>query len=219
MIGLRSRFLLFFFFLSVATLYAYDDGDFQIWHTEAQEMEINQKWKVAANQEFRWGDDASELYYQHYELGLVYALNKNLDLGLNYRQILERDSKKKFRQENMPNIYGTLKWSLFGFKFDDRNRLEYRNFETKNAIWRYRNKFNVKLPWKFTRFEIQPYLADEIFINFNSTGFNRNRFYSGFGISLTKNLKGEIYYLLQSTDSSGTWIKANVLGSKFKLVF
>ncbi len=211
-----------FFIISLMILnyaYAYDDNDFQVWHTENQEVKLNQSWKATAEQEFRWGDNASDFYYQHYDMGIVYGLNKNFDLGLNYRQVLEKDSKGKFREENRPHINGTVKWELFGFKFDDRNRLEYRNFETKNAAWRYRNKFGAKFPWKFTRLEIQPYLADEIFINFNSTGFSRNRFYAGLGMSFFKNLKGEIYYLLQSTDSSGKWVKANVLGTKFKLIF
>jgi len=199
--------------------HAYDNNDFQVWHTESQELKLNQKWKVTTEEEFRFTDDASNYTYQYYELGFAYALNKNIDLSMNYRQILEKDSKGKFRTENRPHINGTIKWELFGFKFDDRNRLEYRNFETKNAIWTYRNKFNVKLPWKFTRFEIQPYLADEIFVNFNSTGFNRNRFYAGFGMTFFQGLKGEIYYLLQNTDISGKWKKANVLGTKAKLAF
>jgi len=199
--------------------YAYDDNDFQVWHTENQEVKINQKWKATGEQEFRLSDNGGDLYYQHYDLGFVYGLSKNIDLGINYRQVLEKDSKGKFRTENRPHINGTIKWELFDFKFDDRNRFEYRNFETKHAFWAYRNKFGIKTPWKFTKFEIQPYLADEIFINFNSTGFSRNRFYAGLGMSFFKHLKGEIYYLRQNSNSSGNWITANVLGTKLKLIF
>jgi hypothetical protein len=55
-------------------------------------------------------------------------------------------------------------------------------------------------------------------VDLNEGTFNRNRLYSGFGLSLTKNLKGEIYYLLQSTKGS-SWADANVLGTKLKLLF
>ncbi len=204
--------------LLAGRVYAYDDGDFQIWHTENQEFKVNKKSKITLEEEFRWADDASDFYYHHYDAGFVYSLNKYLDLGINYRQVYEK-KKGDFKEENRPHVNATLKYDFYGFKLDDRNRLEYRHFDYQAASWRYRNKLTLKLPWKFTKLEIQPYLADETFLNFQNKAFSRNRFYSGFGMSLTKNLKAEIYYLLQSTRSGINWIGANVLGTKLKLSF
>ncbi|MDD2690135.1 MAG: DUF2490 domain-containing protein [Candidatus Omnitrophica bacterium] len=201
-----------------AKVYAYDDGDFQVWHTENQEVKVNKKSKITFEEEFRWGDDASEFYYHHYDAGLVHSLNKHLDLGINYRQVYEKKSGE-FKVENRPHVNAILKYDLYGFKLDDRNRLEYRHFDYQADSWRYRNKFSVKFPWKFTGLEIQPYLADEIFLDFQNKAFSRNRFYSGITMSFTKNLKGEIYYLLQSSRSKDIWTHANVLGTKLKLVF
>lgn len=198
-------------------VYAYDDGDFQVWNTENQEFKVNKELKITTEEEFRWGNDASDFYYHHYDAGFVYGVNKNLDLGVNYRQVYEKKSGD-FKEENRPYINGTLKFDLSGFKLEDRNRFEYRHFDYQEDSWRYRNKFTLRSPWKFTKLEIQPYLADEIFVDLNERIFNRNRFYSGFGLSLTKNLKAEIYYLLQSTKGS-SWTDANVLGTKLKLVF
>lgn len=198
--------------------YAYDDGDFQVWHTEVQEKKINKDSKITLEEEFRVGDDADDLYYHHYDIGLVYSLNKNWDVGINYRQVYEK-KKGKFREENRPHLNATLKFNLTGFKFEDRNRFEYRHFGYQSDFWQYRNKFTMKLPWKFTKIEIQPYFADEIFLNFNNKTFSRNRFYAGFGMSLTRNLKAEIYHLLQSSRSANTWADANVLGSKVKMSF
>jgi hypothetical protein len=107
-----------------------------------------------------------------------------------------------------------------GFKFEDRSRMEYRHFDYQADSWRYRNKVTVRLPWKLTRMEIQPYLSDEIHIGFGGTNqFNQNRFSPGVGMNLTKNIKAEIYYLLQSAKSSGRWADTNILGTKLKLVF
>jgi len=216
------KFMILGLFIAAGALnaYAYDDGDFQIWNTEVQEFEINKDSRMALEEEFRWGDNASEFYYQHYDLGYAYDMNKGLTLGLGYRQIYEKKSGK-FLMENEPYMYATLKLGLKGFKFDDRNRLEYRHFDYQEDSWRYRNKLTVKGPWKFTKFQIQPYLADEIFLNLNGIDLNRNRFYAGIGFTLLKDLKGEIYYLLQTSKSSGTcvWSDANVLGSKIKLIF
>jgi len=199
-------------------VYAYDDGDFQVWHTDVQEIKINKEFKLAFEEEFRWGDNANDFYYHHYDAAFIYGVNKYFDVGLGYRQIYEK-KKGKFQEENQPNIIAAVKWELLGYKLEDRSRLEYRHFDYQTDSWQYRNKFTMKLPWKFTRIEIQPYLADEVFLNFDGTAFTKNRFFSGLGLNLTKNLKAEIYYLLQSSKSAHKCTDANVLGTKIKWLF
>ncbi len=201
-----------------ASVYAYDDGDFQVWNTENQEFNINKVSKITFEQEFRWGDDASDFYYQHYDAGFLYSANEHLDLGINYRQVYEKKNDK-FREENRPHINAILKYAIAGFKLDDRNRLEYRHFDWQEDFWEYRNKFALKFPWKFTKLAIQPYLADEIFLTLNGIDLTRNRLYGGFGFTIFRNVKGEIYYLLQSSKKSGSWTDANVVGTKIKLAF
>ncbi|MFZ2356787.1 MAG: DUF2490 domain-containing protein [Candidatus Omnitrophota bacterium] len=202
-----------------AKVYAYDDGDFQVWNTDVEEFKVNENSKVTFEEEFRWGNNASEFYYQHYDIGFFHNLKEWLNIGGGYRHVYEL-KKGKFKVTNEPYVTATLLWGLKGFKFDDRSRLEYRHFDYQADSWRYRNKFTAKLPWKFTKFEIQPYLSDEIFIGFGTISeFNQNRFSPGISMNLTKNLKAEIYYMLQSTKSSGKWVDANVLGTKLKLVF
>ncbi|MDD4939552.1 MAG: DUF2490 domain-containing protein [Candidatus Omnitrophica bacterium] len=199
-------------------VYAYDDGDFQIWHTENQEFKINKGSKITLEEEFRWADDAGEFFYHHYDAGFVYSINKHLDLGANYRQVYEK-KKGDFREENRPHLNAALKYDVYGFKIDDRNRIEYRHFEYQADAWRYRNKFTIKFPWKFTKLQIQPYLADEIFLDLQNKAFSRNRFYSGVGVNVTKNIKGEVFYLLQSSRSGKIWVDSNVLGTKLKILF
>ena len=147
-------------------------------------------------------------------------MSKYVNFGIGYRQIFEKTGDK-FKEENAPYGIATLFWESAGFKFDDRSRLEYRHFDYKTDSWRYRNKITVKFPWKFTKLEVQPYIADEIFLSFNGINLNQNRFSSGLGFKITKNMKGEIYYMLQSNKSSGTcvWKDANVLGTKLKIAF
>ncbi|MDD4894159.1 MAG: DUF2490 domain-containing protein [Candidatus Omnitrophica bacterium] len=219
---MKKRFFLTLTLILAAPIaaYTYDDGDFQVWHTEIQEKEINKESRLTLEEELRFGDDASELYYYYFDIGYAYDVNKNLTLGLNYRQIYDKKQPyNKFKIENRPHINATLKYALSGFQLDDRNRLEYRHFDYQEDSWEYRNKFTVKFPWKFTRLQIQPYLADEIFLKLNGIDLNRNRLYSGFMFTVLKNLKAEIYYLLQKTKSSGKWTAVNVLGSKVKVSF
>jgi len=204
----------------ISSVYAYDDHDFQVWNTAVEEIKINKSSKIALEEEFRFGDNADEFFYHHYDVGYAYDVNKYLTLGMNYRQVWEKkQSHGKFKEENRPHMNATLKYTLSGFQLDDRNRLEYRHFDYQEDAWRYRNKLNVKFPWKFTGLKIQPYVADEIFLNLNSIDLNRNRFYSGLSLVIFKDLKAEIYYLLQTSKSSGKWTDANVLGTKIKLLF
>jgi hypothetical protein len=205
-------------FLNINKAYAYDDGDFQVWHNENQEFKINKNAKILFEEEFRFGDDAREFYYHHYDISFIYLFTKFFEFGGGFRQIYEKKSGK-FKEENSPFVKAILKYSLFGFDLDDGNRFEYRNFDYSPDLWRYRNKLTVKFPWELTKLEIRPYLANEIFFDFEDATLSRNRFYSGLGFKIFKSVTGEIYYLLQTTKGIDTWTDANVLGTKIKIVF
>jgi hypothetical protein len=151
--------------LLTAKVYAYDDGDFQIWNTDYEEIKLNGKSKLVFEEEFRWGNNASEFYYQHYDVGFFYDFTKWFNAGGGYRQIYEL-YKGKFRPDNDPYLTATLSGELSDFKFDDRSRMEYNDFDYKMDFWRYRNKLTLKFPWKFTKLQIQPVVSDEIFIVF-----------------------------------------------------
>jgi len=214
---LATLFLVIFLFSD--TCYAFDDGDFQYWNAESISKKISDDWIVSLEQEFRWGDNANNSYYNHSDLGVTYSgIAKWLDLGLNYRHIHEKKNDR-WKVENRPHLNATAKWKLLEVGFSNRGRLEYRNRDDVDNYWRYRNKFSIKPPFKFTKFEIQPYAAGEIFYNFNVGTLNRNRLYGGIGFKIIKNLKGEIYYLWQWTEKSDKWYDINVLGSKLKLFF
>jgi len=200
--------------------FAFDDEGFQYWSTAGFSFDIDKDWKVTFEEEFRLGDDGGHLYYQHSDLGLVYKSFADwIDLGVNYRGVFEKDSNGKWRQENRPHLNVTLKGKLFGFDLSDRSRLEYRDRENKKDVWRYRNKVTVKLPLELTKLKLQPYLADEVFINLDEEGYNRNRLYSGVSFKLSKNLTGNVFYLWQSSKSGGGWKDLNVIGTGLKFYF
>jgi len=147
------------------------------------------------------------------------GLAKWIDLGFNYRQVFEKDSKGQWKQENQPNINVTLKGKLLGLDVSDRSRIEYRDLEDRKDLWRYRNKVAVKLPFELTELKLHPYIADEIFIPLNDDNVNKNRFYAGVSLKLTKNLKGDIYYLWESSRGTSDWTDINVLGTALKFSF
>jgi len=198
---------------------AYQDGDFQIWHTEVQEFKLSDGWRMPIEEEFRYGDSASELYYQHYDIGIARDINKYLTVIASYRQIYEGE-KGKFKPEYQPNINIIPKFDLYGFKIDDRNRFELKLYDDNRAdLVEYRNKLTIRAPWKFTPIGIQPYVSDEIFVTVNTMFYRRNRFATGVTFDILKEIKGDVYYMLQSTKKSGRWTDANILGLKLKVAF
>jgi hypothetical protein len=54
----------------------------------------------------------------------------------------------------------------------------------------------------------------------NGRGFNQNRFQSGVEFTLTRYVKADVFYMLQSLRSTGDkWYDANVLWMKLKVSF
>jgi hypothetical protein len=114
----------------------------------------------------------------------------------------------------------TPKIGLWGFKLEDRNRIEYRHFRFADDQIRYRNKFIIKYPLDFRGIKIVPYTSNEIFVSSNGTGYNQNRFQSGLEFELTKYVKSDISYMMQSIRIKGDkWGEVNVLWTKIKIAF
>ncbi|OGW74718.1 MAG: hypothetical protein A2Z72_07880 [Omnitrophica bacterium RBG_13_46_9] len=197
--------------------YAFDNGDFQYWNTESVEVKLKENWKFKVDEEFRFGDNSSSFYYTHTDAGLNYLFNKNLDFNINYRQIFQKN-KNSWDLEYRPHVSGTVKAEWRDFAFKNRSRFEYRIQEYKSDSWRYRNRSSIDLPFRWTSLNIRPYVADEIFVDFDKKELNTNRAYMGFTMKFLKNLNGDIYYMLQSA-KSGKWKTYNVFGTSLKLVF
>ena len=170
-------------------------------------------------QEYRFGENASELFYQHYDWGFAYSFDKRLEMAFGYRMVLER-VKHKWMESDEPYTNITAKLDIWKFKFEDRNRIEYRHFRFAPDNARYRNRFMLKYPFDFKTIKIAPYVSDEVFVISNGRGFNQNRLQSGIEFGLTKYVKADIAYMLQSVRANGDkWYDANVVWTKIKIAF
>jgi hypothetical protein len=201
--------------------YAYDNGDFQIWNTDAEEVKIGKDTKFVMEQEFRYGENAGEFFYQHYDWGFAWAFDKRLEIASGYRLVLEK-YKKKWRESDEPYVNITPKIGLFGFNLEDRNRIEYRHFRFAYDQVRYRNRFLLKYPFEFKTITIAPFCSDEIFVSSNGSGWNQNRLESGLEFGLAKYVKASVSYMQQQVrtgTSTDKWFTANVLWMKLKVAF
>ena len=199
--------------------YAYNSGDFQIWNTNNQEVAIGKGTKLATEQEFRYGNNGGDIFYQHYDWGFAYAFDKLLELAFGYRLVYEKP-KMKWMEEDEPYTNITAKLDIWKFKFEDRNRIEYRHFRFAPDQARYRNRFMLKYPIDFKKIIIAPYISDEIFVSSNGSGFNQNRLQTGIELGLTKYVKIDISYMSQQIRGlNDKWNEANVLWLKSKISF
>lgn len=206
--------------LTSGICFAVDDNDFQYWSSASLSFDIHKDWKAIVAEEFRFGESVGNLYLHHTDVGFVYSgLADWLDLGFNYRQVYGKDLSGSWTEEHRPHLNATLKGNLLGIDFADRSRFEYRDRQNKDDGWLYRNKFTLKFPVELTSLKLKPYIADEVFFILDEADYTANRLYAGFSINLAKNLKGDIFYMWQTTRVSGTDIDINVIGTNLTFSF
>jgi len=197
------------------------DGNAEYWQEFGFDYEIYENWKVTLREELKLGRSGGDPYTHNTDVGLVYkGFADWFDLSLNFKKEYERDSSGKFRRENRPHLNFMFKSEMFGCKLGDRVRLEYRDKETSEDHWRFRNKFTVNLPFTLTEYKLQPYVSDEIFINLGESTVKQNRFVSGLSFKVYKNIKANVYYMYKSKMSSSSgWTDTNVIGTNMVFVF
>ncbi len=197
-----------------------EDEDFSYWSQNDIEVKLSSKWKVKAGEELRFREHAGITYYDTHA-GTVYQASPYLSLGADYlqvRQTRSRGRKDIWYWEERPRFYVTPRLVFHEFTLEDRNMLEIRFRQGIEDSVRYRNLATLTAPWKWTSREIQPYIADEIFIDSSRNGVTENRLYTGLKFRIWKNVYGSLFYLRQSSkNNSAQWKDLNILGTGLKL--
>lgn len=128
-------------------------------------------------------------------LGYGYILSKNY--------INETDDKTSVEEHRVFQQF-TTKQSIVKIELSHRYRLEERFIESDFKM-RFRYFLGLKIPLQNKENEINSfYLSayNEIFLNKNSSVFDRNRVYGGLGYQLSKDLKFELGYMNQIFENS-----------------
>ena len=198
--------------------YAHAETDWVYKSKYGVSFPIIDKWEGSVKSEFRYKDDMSNHYYSYVDVGLTYDWLDWLEVSGNYRYITY-ESDDVWLRENRPHINAKLKWKLAGFKFSDNNRLEYRSRESKENVWRYRNKIKVEYPLKWSKLEISPYVYEEIFYDFTADERSKNRVEAGLSMKFIKNSKLYVAYQFDSTRSDSGWTDTNCLTTYLKISF
>jgi len=212
--------ILVFFIYHSGSCFASTDGDFQFWNTVGISFNVNKDFSGAVEEQFKLGDDAGHLYYHHTDLGFTYkSLADWIDIGFNYKQAFVEQSDGNWSRENRPHFNITFKGRLGSLAFSDRSRFEYRDLQYSDDLWRYVHKLEVDPPFEFTQYKFRPYIADQVYINMDGSGFEKNRIYVGVNFELSEDFESELYYVWQWRELNGRWQEMNALGLQLQFRF
>jgi hypothetical protein len=200
--------LLFFIF---GILSAKGSNQLHLWHAEKFNRAFTDKWSLALEQDFR--SDVG-LYYFHSDFELKYKLSPESALNINFREVFEYKDGG-WVAEHRP--HGTISTKIkFGiFAVSARSRLEYRMKQNKDPVFRNREMVSIKFGNGLTPLGLIPYVADEIFYDFEKKELNRNRAYVGFSVKSIPTFKPTIYLMRQTSLKGGAWESIYILGFKF----
>jgi hypothetical protein len=195
-------------------------GGFEYWTTAGTSFDAGKNWEITVHELLKLGEEAQKFTYHHADLGFVYkGLADWADLGFNYRHIYSRYGSGDWREQMRPHINVTVTGTLGEIDISDRSRIEYRDADYVKDIWWYTNKLTVKLPYKFTKWKLQPCFADQVYINLDGHNYDKNKVYSGFSFEPAKDVRGGLHYVWDSYRFAGRRINTNILWLQLKICF
>ncbi|MBP9841912.1 MAG: DUF2490 domain-containing protein [Simkaniaceae bacterium] len=190
------------------------NGDFQIWFHDSVIGKLNPNWGIQISQEFRFGNDATELYQQFNEVMLIYYGGPSVEISPGYKQLYSKEYQKKSKwvtfcipQLDLKFIFQDRSWKL-----ENRNRIEYvlASQKRNSHLWVLRPLFNLDTPFYYKNRGIKFFLSDEFFWT-EGRGINQNRLKVGFKFQAGKHTLFATSYLLRNLKRFHNWTHQNVL--------
>ena len=222
-------FVILSFLQQVVVCYGYDE-DWRLRTSGGIAWEMNKDWTLSYREELRSYGMAEKLFQDRSDIGVLYkSFAEWLDVGVNFIIIHSENSSDKHTEENRPSLSAILRGKLLEHDISDRLRIEYRDRSNASDIWRFRNKVTLDSAYEggdtrglrlLGMGKIKPYVADEIFITLDGTGFSQNMVYLGFIMRLTDHTKTDVYYGFQTVKTTAEgWDNINVIGIEWTCCF
>lgn len=179
-------------------------------------------------EEFRL-KNGDQFYYQHSQLTAAVKINPYLQPFIGYRaefanppKYLDQSNSRwyfnsKFLLGDTSTLVNSEKWGLL----NARTMLDFTIQGAGGYNSRFRERLRYNTPWMITRFNINPFVYDEVFVDImHGGGFNQNRVGGGIDVPLSKNIIGTVYYFLATTkQSTGGWMNSNILALQARINF
>ena len=197
--------------LMLPILAASQESNFGNWLIYIGSKKLNSKWNIHNEVQYRNYNAIGDLEQLLLRTGLGYNLtesNNNILLGYGY--ILSENYLEDLNETVSVNEHRifqqfTTKQSIGKLKLNHRYRFEQRFIEDDFKL---RLRYFLALHFPLSKKGMVSntvYLSayNEIFLNTESSVFDRNRLYSGLGYKLNDNIKFEMGYMNQFFENSG----------------
>lgn len=196
----------------------FGERDWEYWSRYSFEAPFTKEISYLIKPEWRIKDDMTDRYLFKLEQAIAFKLNKFLEIAP-YYVWQEAKSLGKVDRSDLAYLDMTGKIPLkkiFDLKIIDRLRYQY-NFDKKLTVWR--NSTRLTKALKLGKFEISPFIEDEIFYDTEQDKLNEN--WASVGVSLSPNKYANIgiSYLLDTKKKGNDWTYTNVLVTSFSLKF
>jgi len=207
---MKKLFLLLFLPL---TLFAAvnSNGDRQIWNRDGLTIRLSPKSAFYGELEFRYGDDASKLYYKHVHTQLDWSFNPWITLSPGVRRVWYLVDNK-WKHETDPLVILNLTFLKSSrFVIDDRNWVQFRNLPSSlggKTRTLYRNRFRLLFPLG----RLSPYVFDELFYQ-ETRGVFENRATIGTFLRRTERAFFDFFFTYRSLKrQNDLWVTNYVFG-------
>ncbi len=197
---------------------AFAERDWEYWSRYSLETPINKEISYLIKPEWKIKNDMRDNYLFKLEQAIAFKLNKFLEVAP-YYVWQEKKSSGNYDRSDLAylDITGKMPFKkFFELKVLDRLRYQY-NFDTNITTWR--NSTRLTKAFKLAKFEIFPFVEDEIFYDTKLDTFNENWASAGLSLSLNKYANIGISYLLDTKKKGDDWSYTNVLVTSLSLKF
>ncbi|MFY0628749.1 MAG: DUF2490 domain-containing protein [Flavobacteriaceae bacterium] len=200
-----KKFIFVLAFLSIPFAAKSQDSGLGNWLVYIGSKQLNSKWNLHHEVQYRNYNALGDLEQLLLRTGLGYNVGSKSNLLLGYGYINSENftgngNDQKTVEEHRIFQQFITKHSLGSLGIQHRFRLEER-FVESDFKTRFRYFLGVNVPFKESKYYASFY--NEIFLNGESTTFDRNRIYGGIGYKVSKGIKIELGYMNQIFETSG----------------
>lgn len=190
-------------------------NDNQIWTETQLAIPLDSKVNLVLLGIVRFGRDVSRPVNERIGAGVSFKAGKYLTLFPFYLRVGSQPTATSHSTEDRITLEATFKFPAGHFTIVDRNRVEFHIHHPAPNFTQYRNRMQLEHPLKIGEFEIDAFVADEVFYDSIANAWIRNRAYAGAIKKFNKHFTLELYYVRQN-DSHSHPGDINALGSTFK---
>ncbi len=183
------------------------DSNFGNWLLFFGNKQLNEKWNIHAETQYRNYNAIGDLEQLLIRTGLGYTFNENKNnvlLGYGYilseNYIANTNNKVNVNEHRIFQQF-ISKQTIGQVSLNHRYRFEQRFIESDFKL-RFRYFLGLNMPFSPSK---NWYLSayNEVFLNTKSAVFDRNRLYGGIGYKVSKAIKLELGYMNQFFENSG----------------